>query len=142
MIDKIRKGLLDAADTIREQAAQFGEGTKEKAFQIIEDWLEIFPRLELYGLEISSFSLSLALSPSVEAELFGKHEDFKPERLDELIAENKGHTSMLMVLNTIKTAYALHRKSLATLREPLVLKIRISITPEVQVIIGQPRVEI
>ncbi len=142
MIDKIKKGLLDAADAIREQATQLGEGTKEKAFQIIEDWLEIFPRLELYGLEISSFSLSLALSPGVEVELMGKHEDFQPERLDQLISENKGHTSMLMVLNTIKSAYVLHRKSLATLRDPLVLKIRISITPEVQVILGKPHLEI
>ena len=142
MIDKILKGLQDAAETLKAQAGQFGEGTKERAYQIIDDWLQIFPRLETYGLEITSFGLSLSLTPGLDVELVGKHTDFPTERLEALLAENKGNTAMMMVLNTIKTAYALHRRSLATLRDPLVVKIRVRLSPEVKVVIGQPHLEI
>lgn len=141
MIDKLLKGLQDAAETIRQQASQVSEGTKEKAYQVIDDWLQIFPRLETYGLEVTSFGLSLSLTPGLDVELVGKHDDFSAERLEELLAENKGNTAMTMVLNTIKTTYALHRRSLATLRDPLVLKIRVRLSPEVKVILGRPELE-
>ena len=47
MIDKLKKAFQETADTLREQAAAFGEGAKEKGFQLIEEWLLIFPKLEL-----------------------------------------------------------------------------------------------
>ncbi|NBC06542.1 MAG: hypothetical protein GVY26_05050, partial [Bacteroidetes bacterium] len=66
MIDKFKQAINEASETLRQQAAQFGEGAKEKSYQVIEEWLQVFPKLELYGLKINSFALSVALSPALE----------------------------------------------------------------------------
>lgn len=138
MIDQLWQSVQQAAQGL---AGTVGEGAKVKTNQLIEDWLKIFPRLEIYGLEITSFSLGLAISPSLEVELVGNHEDWTMDRLDSLLAENKGNPAMSMVLTTIKSAYRLHAKSLATLRPPLILKVSIRLSPEVRVVLGQPVLE-
>ena len=140
MIDKIKKTLQDAGDIIKEQAASLGEGAKERSNQLIEDWLKIFPKLEIYGLEITSFALSVTLSPALEVELIGKHEDFTQERLQTIISENK-NAALLSVFNTIKTTYNLHRRTYALVKDPLIVKIKIRISPEIKVYIGQPLIE-
>lgn len=141
MIDKIKQALQEAGDLLKEQAGAFGEGAKEKSYQLIEEWLKVFPKLEMYGLEITSFALSVALSPSLEVELAGKHEKFTKQRLQQIIDENKGNTTLLSVFNTIKTTYGFHRRIYATLREPLIVKIRIKIPPEIKVFIGEPIIQ-
>lgn len=141
MIDQIRKALQDASEMLRNQANTFGSGAKEKAYEVIDQWLSVFPKLEIYGLEINSFSLGVALSPSLEVELIGKHEDFTPERIQAILKENSKSTAIISVFNTIKTTYALHRKSYATLKEPLVVKIKVRLSPEIKVYIGQPLIE-
>lgn len=138
MIDKIKKALQEATDLIKEQASSLGEGAKEKSYQIIDEWLSIFPKLEIAGLEITSFALGVAISPSLDVELKGKHADFTPERLQKLIAEHKGNTAITSVFSTIKTTYELHRKIYATLYEPLIVRIRIRLSPEIKVILGRP----
>lgn len=138
MLDQIWQSVQQAAQGL---ATAVGDGTKEKTNQIIDDWLKIFPQLEIYGLEITSFSLGLAISPSLEVELLGKHEDWSMERLDKLIQENRGISALTMVLTTIRSAYKLHAKSLATLHPPLVVKISIRLSPEVRVVLGQPVLE-
>lgn len=126
---------------LRDQAASLGEGAKEKSYQVIEDWLQVFPKLEVYGLEVTSFALSVALSPALEVELLGDHEDFSDERIQRILEENRGSTGIASVMNTIKTTYALHRKIYANLRDPLIVKIRIRLSPEIKVYIGQPIIE-
>jgi hypothetical protein len=46
-----------------------------------------------------------------------------------------------MVLSTIRTAYRLQRQTKAPLKDPLILKITVKITPEVRVVLGLPFVE-
>ncbi len=141
MIDMLKKALQEASDSLREQAAAFGEGARERGYHLIEEWLLIFPKLEMYGLEVKSFALSVALSPSLDVELLGRHEDFKKERLEHILAETKHSTALTSVFQTIKTAYALHRRTLANLNDPLIVKIRIRIPPEIKVYIGKPTIE-
>ncbi len=141
MIDKIKKALQEATDLIKVQANSLGEGAKEKSYQLIEEWLKIFPQLEIHGLEITSFALSVVISPALEVELKGDHENFTQERLEQILAENRGKTALLSVFNTIKTTYSLHRRIYATLQEPLIVKIKIRLSPEIKVYIGKPLIE-
>ncbi len=141
MIDKIMRGLQEASEVFREQTSNLGEGAKNRTEKLIEEWLQVFPKLEIYGLEITSFSLGVAISPSIEVELVGKHEQFTRERLDEIIKANRKNAILLSVFNTIKTAYSFHRKTYATLREPLIVKIKVKLSPEIKVFIGEPLIQ-
>ena len=126
---------------LRDQAANIGEGAREKSYQLIEEWLQVFPKLEVYGLEITSFALSVAISPALEVELVGKHEDFTEERIQRILEDNRSSTAIVSVMNTIRTTYAFHRKIYANLEDPLVVKIRIRLSPEIKVYIGKPIIE-
>ncbi len=137
MIDKIIKTIQDTGQSLIEQTSQLGSGAKEKTFEIINDWLKIFPQLEAYGLEVESFSLGVAISPSVEVELKGKHEDFTEEKLRAMLDEADDR-ALRTVISTINTTYSLHRKITEKLEEPLIVQVRISISPEVKVFIGEP----
>ncbi len=141
MFDKIKQAVRELTEAVQEQASSLSESAKEKGFQVIEEWLQIFPKLELYKLEITSFALGVAISPSIEVELVGKHSDFTLERLQEILQEVRGSTSLSLVFNTIKTAYSMHRKTYAALHDPLVVKIKIKLSPEVRVFIGEPRIQ-
>lgn len=141
MIDKIKKALQDASDVVKEQTNSLSEGAKEKTYQLIDEWLQIFPKLEIYGLEITSFGLSVAFSPALEVELVGDHKKFSQERIQEILQENKNSAALTSVFTTIKTAYTLHRKTYANLRDPLIIKIKVKITPEINVIIGEPLIQ-
>ncbi len=141
MFEKIKRSLQDLSMLVRDQAATLGEGAKERSEQLIEEWLKVFPRLEIYGLEITSLAISAAISPAMEVELRGEHKNFTPERIQEILRENKRNPAILSVMNTIKTAYALHRKSYANLQEPLIVKIRVRLSPEIKVYIGKPVIE-
>lgn len=141
MIDKIKKALQDAGEVIKDQTSSLSEGAKEKTYQLIDEWLQIFPKLEIYGLEITSFGLHVGISPALEVELVGDHKKFGPERLQQILQENKSSAAMTSVFTTIKTAYGLHRKTYANLRDPLIVKIKVKITPEINVFIGEPLIQ-
>ncbi len=141
MIDRIKQTIKELTDTVQEQATALGASAKERSFEIIEEWLRIFPKLEVYKLQITSFSLSVAISPALEVELVGRHEDFSQERLQQILTENKDSTALSLVFNTIKTTYALHRKTYATLHDPLIVKIKVKISPQVQVFLGEPLIQ-
>lgn len=141
MIDKFKKAFQDATEAIKDQTNSLSEGAKEKTYQLIDEWLQIFPKLEIYGLQINSFGLNVGISPALEAELIGDHKKFTQERLQEILQENKSSAALTSVFTTIKTAYALHRKTYANLRDPLIVKIKVKITPEINVIIGEPLVQ-
>lgn len=141
MFDKIIKTLQDASESIMDQASNLGEGAKEKTNKLIDDWMLVFPRLEAYGLEITSLSLGVALSPSLEVEMKGKHENFTQERLQQILDSNKNNAAITSVFSTVKTAYNLHRKIYASQREPLIVKVRIKLSPEIKVFIGEPIIQ-
>ena len=141
MIDKIVKTIQDAGESIREQAGNLGTGAKEKTYQLIDDWLKVFPQLEIYGLKVESFAMGVALSPSLEVDLKGSHKDFTLERLDEILAKPDSNGALRTVISTIKTTYGLHRRIYADLREPLIVKVRIKLSPEVKVFIGEPLIQ-
>ncbi|WP_238752033.1 hypothetical protein [Neolewinella maritima] len=134
ILDGARKAVAGLASTV-------GEGTRERTNKLIEDWLDIFPTLAGYGLEITSFSMALALSPSLNVELLGQHSDWSEEALQERMAAHKGETALTMVFTAIRTAYRLQRQTKASLRDPLILKVVVRITPEVRVVLGQPILE-
>ena len=128
------KGVNDLAGTV-------SEGAKEKTLTLIEDWLKIFPQLAEYGLEITSFSMGLALSPSLNVDLLGAHKNWSDEAIAQRLAEHKGETAITIVLSTIRTAYRRQRQTRAPRKDPLILKITVKITPEVRVVLGFPFVE-
>ena len=141
MIDKIVKTLQDAGESLREQAGNLGTGAKEKTYQLIDDWLKVFPQLEIYGLKVESFALGVALSPSLEVDLKGSHKDFSMQRLEEILANPDSTCARRTVISTIKTTYSLHRRIYADLQDPLIVKIRIRLSPEVKVFIGEPLIQ-
>ncbi|NJC25000.1 hypothetical protein [Neolewinella antarctica] len=134
IFDAVKDGLGDLVDTV-------GGGAGEKSLAIIDDWLEIFPALAQYNLELTSFSLGLAISPSLNVELVGSHADWSEENIAERLARHQGERAITMVLTTIRTAYRLHKKTQAALREPLILKVIVKVPPVVRVVLGQPILE-
>ncbi len=141
MIDKIKKVLQDASEVIKDQTNALGDGAKERSFKLIEEWLQIFPRLESYGFEMTSFSLGVAISPSVEVELTAPHGQFPMPKIQTIIEENKKTSAINTVFTTIRTAYQLHEKTTSPMREPLIVKVRIRISPEIKVFIGEPIIQ-
>jgi len=141
MIDKFKKAIQEASDLLRDQVGALGDSARDNSFKIIEDWLQIFPALELYGLKITSFALSVAINPALEVELKGEHEQFPTDRLNEILQECKGSTGLTSVFSTIKTTYGLHRRTAASIRDPLIVKVRIRLSPEIKVYIGEPIID-
>lgn len=141
MINKLRKTFQQASEIIKDQAATLGDTAKEKSYQIIEDWVEIFPILQDYGLEIVSVGLNVAISPSLEVEMRGEHHHFTKARIQEILDENKelpGRTAVTSVFSTISTTYNLHRRMNAKLYPPLIVKVKVKLSPEINVFIGEP----
>ncbi len=141
MFDKLLRTLQDASEAIMDQANSLGDNAKEKSYKLIDEWLQVFPKLEVYGLEVTSLALGVAISPSLEVELKGKHEQFTPDYVQKILDENRSSAAITSVFTTIKTTYTLHRRIYATLREPLVVKIRIKLSPEIKVYIGEPIIQ-
>ena len=141
MIDKLKTTLQQASTVIKEQAGKLGESAKEKSYQLIEDWIEIFPRLEQEGLKIRSMGLSLSINPALIVELEGKHEDFTIQKIREILDKHKTNTAITSVFNAIKSAYNLHRRIGASLQEPLIVKVQVKIVPEIEVFIGEPLIQ-
>jgi hypothetical protein len=138
MIDQLKQMMQDASAVVREQVQNVGAGAKEKAYELIEEWLIIIPILEQEGLAMNSFALSVAISPALEVELIGKNENFTIERLDALRQKYKGKLPLQAVFSTIRTTYIMHSKVNAPLKNPLIVKIKVRLTPEINVFIGEP----
>ncbi|WP_116127414.1 hypothetical protein [Lewinella sp. IMCC34183] len=138
MIDDILSGARNALSGL---ASTVGEGTRDKTNKIIEEWMKIFPILEGYGLEITSFSMTLALNPALNVELVGKHSNWTEDLIKQRMSAHRGEAALTTVFTAIRTAYRLQRQTHAQLRDPLILKVIVRITPEVRVVLGQPILE-
>ena len=137
MFEKIKSTMQQAGDTIKGQAIALGEAAKEKGFQIIETWISIIPKLEAYGMNANYFSVSLSINPMLEVELQAFTADFPEERILLLLEENKDNTPLRLVFSAIKTTYQLHKKALIQMQEPLSVKIKVRLSPEIKVSLGR-----
>lgn len=138
MIDKLKKGLQQAGDLIKEQASNLGDSALEKTYDLFEQWAYIFPTLDALGLKMQSFSVGVSISPTMEVFLSGNAADFTPDKLKPLQEEHKESTILTSVFKTMQTTYELHQKTEAELFEPIHLKITVKISPEIKVILGNP----
>ncbi len=138
--DSLLEMAQSAGSNIREKAVAAGQAAVDNTIQAIEKWLEEFPKIEAYGLQVSNFSFTMGLMPALEVELLGSHFSFPQEKISEILADNKTGSLTWMVFNAVKTAYRLHGKIAQTLEEPLIVKIRLSLSPEISVFVGRPNV--
>ncbi len=134
MVDILRKALQEASEVV----GHIGANAKEKGYELIEEWLKSVPTLRESGLEVTSFALGVAISPSLELELQGKHEDFPPERIQELLNQSKSNPVTTSVFTTLKTTYKLHASIDAPIQNPLIIKVKVKISPEINVFLGEP----
>lgn len=134
--------LYEKANEINQSAKdkmnEVKESAKEKAIGLIEEWIEVLPKLTALGLEMTSFGLSMSLSPSLMAELKGSTTLFEEENLSLLLEKYKDDKTLKLFLNAIKTTLLLHKKTNATMKEELIIKIEVKFSPEIKVFIGKP----
>lgn len=136
MINKLKQSISIAGGLIREQANALGDAAKQKGYSIINDWISILPKMESYGLNTTFFSLSVSLNPTLDVELTGEAVKFNKEYLEQLIEENKTSTPISLVLNSIKTTYQLHQQTGFETLNPLMIRIKVRLSPEVRVSYG------
>ncbi|MBI5917110.1 MAG: hypothetical protein HY842_17200 [Bacteroidetes bacterium] len=152
VFEKIKQSISHAGESLKEQAVSMGEAAKEqvvsmgeavkeKGYQIIEHWVSTLPKLEAYGFKTTYFSLSASLNPTLEIELQSAHDAFPLGRVEAILAENGGGTPIHFVFTTIKTTLQLHQKARIEPMNPLTVKIRVRLSPEIRVSFGNPILE-
>ncbi len=137
-LSAIFESAQQAGNILKEKTAGLSQAALDHTIAAIEKWLEEFPKIEGYELKISNFGFIMGLSPALEVEMRGSHGSFPPEKLAEILAAHKSSSLTWMVFSAIKTTYRLHGKIAQTLEEPLIVKIRLSISPEISVFVGRP----
>jgi hypothetical protein len=125
---------------LKEKATTAGQAAADAVIAAIEKWLEEFPKLESYGLQIRTFGFTMGLSPSLEVEMVGNHADFTPTRIATILQENKAGSLTGMIFSAVKTTYKLHAKIAQMPDDPLIIRIKLALSPEIAVFIGRPRV--
>ncbi len=138
MIGKFKKSISHAGEVIKEQAAALGDAAKQKGYDIIGDWISILPKLKSYGFEVSFFSLSVSINPTLEVELVGEAEKFDMEYIEKLLEESKGSTPLNLVFTSIKTTHQFHQRAELETLNPLCVRIRVRLSPEIRVSYGEP----
>ena len=126
-------------DAAKEKFQEAKEQTRDKVLSIIEEWVELLPKLMALGFEMTSFGISMSLSPCMLAELKGKTDDFSEERIKELLEIHKEDKSLKLFLNVIKTTFVLHKKTNAGMKDDLIVRVEVKLSPEIKVFIGQPQ---
>lgn len=140
MKHEIQKAFSQITATLRETMTDLGDSAKEKTIAIIESWLEVFPELESMGLEITSFGVNLALSPSLEVELSGPAGLFDHGRLEEYRKRYEGQSHVSTVLRAILTTKQMYHKLGKKSSDEIFLKIKVKVPPEVGVYFGRPSI--
>lgn len=138
MVDKILNLLDDAKNNIKNQAENISASAKNQYEKMVEDWIQIIPQIEESGLQLYSFSFSASLNPSIDAEFRGKCVDFPLEKWEELISLNEKNKSLGLVYNTLKSTFKMYYKIKPEMPEDFYLRLRIKLSPEIRVYIGEP----
>ena len=139
IFDQIKSSIDKLGENLKDQAGSLSESAKEKSMQMIDEWLRVIPRLQTYGMDISSFSVNLAISPGLDIEMFAAREDFQPAKVRRLLEENKEVKWLAFVLKTAVMAFEMNEK--LERKEPydkVILKIKVKVPPEVRVVLGEP----
>lgn len=137
MIERIKQSITSAGDLIKEQANALGDAAKQKGYLIINDWISILPKMESYGLKTTFFSLSVSINPTLEVEMKGEAEKFDKEYCEKIIEENKGSTPMNLAFNAIKSTYQLYQRTEMKTLDPLIIRLKVRLSPEVRVSYGE-----
>ena len=138
MVDKILNLLDDAKNNIKNQAENISASAKNQYEKMVEDWIKIIPQIEESGLQLYSFSFSASLNPTIDAEFRGKCVDFPLEKWEELISLNEKNKSLALVYNTLKSTFKMYHKIKQEMPEDFYLRLRIKLSPEIRVYIGEP----
>jgi hypothetical protein len=137
MIEKLMKAAQGVGDVMIEQVNAIGQSAKEKGYELIEEWLNAIPLLEACGLKVASFSLGVSISPVLELEFHGDHANFSKDAMENILFKYKSNTVVQAVFSIVKTTYRLNEKVKAPLQSPLVVRVKVKISPEIKVLIGQ-----
>ncbi|MBC7885056.1 MAG: hypothetical protein H7X99_06245 [Saprospiraceae bacterium] len=149
MLKNILKTLQETGDLVMEKASDLNEKaketindakehTKEKALAILDEWVEILPKLKTMGFELTSFGISMSINPCMLAEMKGETSDFSDEKLEVLLAQYKADKSIKLFLNVVKTTLMLHRKTNAPMKDVLIVRLEVKFSPEIKVFVGRP----
>ncbi len=138
MLKNIFNTLQDAGVLVMDKASELNDAAKEKIMSTIDEWVEILPKIQVLGFEMTSFGVSMSISPVLMAELKGNTSDFTTDRIAQLLEENKDVKTVKFFLNVIKTTLALHQKTKAPTKEVLIVKIEVKLSPEIKVFLGKP----
>ncbi len=125
-------------DTAHEKMHEAKQNMREKVLSIIDEWVELLPKLMALGFEMTSFGISMSLSPCMLAELKGNTSSFSEEKIAELLELNKDEKSVTFFLNVLKTTLLLHKKTNASMKEDLIVRLEVKLSPEIKVFIGRP----
>jgi hypothetical protein len=137
MFDKFKQTLSQAGETLKEQASSLGEAAREKGMQIINTWIEVLPKLEAYGFKTTYFGLSVSLNPTLEVELQSTVAAFPMGRVQAILEENKDSTPVNLVFNAVKSILLLHHRARIDYMDPLTVRIRVRLSPEIRVSFGK-----
>lgn len=106
--------------------------------RLINSWLEILPVLERAGFEIKCFVMGYSINPSLEVELVGRRQEFTDERLKELLDASTPNAMLTSVWHAVRTTLNVYRKTDSTPQDELVVIIKVKLSPEIKVYVGQP----
>jgi 16S rRNA C967 or C1407 C5-methylase (RsmB/RsmF family) len=138
MVDKILNLLDEARNKLKHEAENISSNARNHYDKVLDDWIKIIPQIEQSGLTLYSFSFGASLNPSIDAEFKGKCIDFPIEKWEEFISLNEKNKSLTLVFNTIKSTFKMYQKLKTELPEEFYLRIRIRLSPEIRVFLGEP----
>lgn len=138
MLKNILKSLQDAGDVVMDKASEINDAAKDKVMSVINEWVEILPKLMSLGLEMTSFGISMSISPCMLAELKGNTSDFSEDKIKSLLETYQNDKSIKLFLNVLKTTMALHKKTNATMKDEIIVRLEVKLSPEIKVFIGRP----
>ncbi|HHM21944.1 MAG TPA: hypothetical protein ENJ20_07955 [Bacteroidetes bacterium] len=141
MINKIKQSINQAGSLIKEQASAFGEAARQKGDSILNDWISILPKLKEHGLDTTFFAVSVSINPTLDVELQGEAKKFNIEYIEQILKEAKGNTPLKIVFNSIKTALQLYKRTDFEPLNPLIVRLKVRLSPEVRVSYGEQLME-
>ena len=151
ILKNILKSLQDAGELVFEKAVELNDTatekfndlkdqTKEKAVKLMEDWVQIIPKIREMGFELASFGTAASLSPSLNAEFTANPLDFTDDRLQPFLEKYKDDRSVNLFLTVVQTAIHLHMKTNAPMPDIMYIRLEVKFSPEIKVYLGKPNI--
>ncbi|MEY3050307.1 MAG: hypothetical protein RLY31_92 [Bacteroidota bacterium] len=136
--DRVVETLEQWGETLKEQAGQVGAQVKDSGYRLLEGWVLAIPKLEAYGLKTTFFSAGFSVNPTLELEFQAAAAAFPLGRVDAVLAENKDRTPVHLVFTAVKAALLLKERARTAALDPLVVRVRVRLSPEIKVSFGAP----